>query len=90
MAYLISRTAGGKRYFYLAQYTSKEKYTTCKYQLLYHFGNTQIAFERLTLWILDNSFIPKELLELGTTIDDIEDWKEKIEKHTKGASLWHS
>ncbi|MDA2526367.1 hypothetical protein [Bacillus cereus group sp. BfR-BA-01319] len=90
MAYLTSRTAGGKRYFYLSEHISKTEFATCREKILYRFGNAQIALERLSLWILDNSFTPKELIELGITIDDIKNWKEKIEKHMKGASLWHS
>ncbi|MCU5727970.1 hypothetical protein [Bacillus toyonensis] len=78
MAYLISKTAGGKRYFYLAQYSSKEKYTTCKYKLLYSFGNERIALERLSLWALDRTFIPEELKELGISFEDVKRFREKV------------
>jgi len=78
LAYLISKTAGGKRYFYLAQYSSKEKYTTCKYKLLYSFGNERIALERLSLWALDRTFIPEELKELGISLEDVKKFREKV------------
>ncbi|KAB2397741.1 MULTISPECIES: hypothetical protein [Bacillus cereus group] len=80
MAYLISKKSSGKRYFYIAQYTGKQPYSSTKYKNIYPIGNQKIALERLTLWILDNSFIPNELIEIGTSLDDIKNWKERVEK----------
>ncbi|EOO91744.1 hypothetical protein IGQ_06017, partial [Bacillus cereus IS195] len=39
------------------------------------------------LWILDNNFIPKELIEIGISIDDIKNWKERVENIIKRYSL---
>ncbi|MGM2776452.1 hypothetical protein [Bacillus cereus group sp. Bce015] len=54
---------------------------------MYSLGNARIALERLTLWILDNSFIPEEVIELGISIDDIEKWREKVENIIKRYAL---
>ncbi|HDR8066622.1 TPA: hypothetical protein QCY66_005669 [Bacillus cereus] len=86
MAYLTSKTAGGKRYFYLAQYTGKEKYTACKYKYLYSFGNERIALERLSLWALDRTFIPEELKELGISLEDVKKFRERVVELVKKVS----
>ncbi|MFJ6291604.1 hypothetical protein ACIQHT_32740, partial [Bacillus thuringiensis] len=54
---------------------------------IYSIGNERITLERLTLWILDNSFIPSELIKIGISIDDIENWREKVENTIKRYSL---
>uniref|UniRef100_UPI001F58F4DA hypothetical protein n=1 Tax=Bacillus cereus group sp. BfR-BA-01319 TaxID=2920296 RepID=UPI001F58F4DA len=59
------------------------EFATCREKILYRFGNAQIALERLSLWILDNSFTPKEVIELGITIDEIEKWRGKLENTIK-------
>jgi hypothetical protein len=86
LAYLTSKTAGGKRYFYLAQYTGKEEYTTCRYKYLYSFGNERVALERLSLWALDRTFIPEELKELGISLEDVKKYKEKVVQLLKKVS----
>lgn len=78
MAYLINTKAQGKKYFYVAQYVGEQDFTEKKYKHIYAIGNETLAFERLSLWLLDNSFIPKELIEVGIQISDIEDWKERV------------
>lgn len=78
LAYLTSTKSQGKRYFYLAQYTGKRPYTKNKHIHIYNFGNENIALERMTLWLMDNKFIPKELIELGIQISDIENWLERV------------
>ncbi|MEC0304803.1 hypothetical protein, partial [Terribacillus saccharophilus] len=61
---------------------------TCKQsERIYSIGNERITLERLTLWILDNSFIPNELIKIGISIDDIENWREKVENTIKRYSL---
>ncbi|MGG1152283.1 hypothetical protein [Bacillus wiedmannii] len=87
MAYLISTKSQGKRYFYLAQYTGKRPYTKKKYIHIYNFGNENRAFERMSLWLMDNNFIPNELIKIGISIDDIENWRKKVENTIKRYSL---
>lgn len=82
LAYLVSTKSQGKRYFYLAQYTGKRPYTKKKYIHIYNFGNENRAFERMSLWLMDNNFIPKELIELGIQISDIENWRERVKQTT--------
>lgn len=82
MAFLTSIKAKGRRYFYLAQYTGGKSYSKKRYKHIYSFGNEKIAFERFSLWSLDSSFIPKELLEVGIQISHIEDWKERVKNTT--------
>lgn len=33
------------------------------------------------MWLLDNNRIPKELIEIGVSINDVKYWYEKVEKH---------
>lgn len=82
LAYLTSKKVNGKRYFYVAKYTGKQLYysSTYKYRYIFSFGNQQVAFERLTLWLLDNRFIPEELIEMGISIDELKHWHERIEQ----------
>jgi hypothetical protein len=87
LAYLTNAKSQGKRYFYIAKYIGKQDFTTKKSKHMYSLGNARIALERLTLWILDNSFIPEEVIELGISIDDIEKWREKVENIIKRYAL---
>lgn len=84
--YLTSTTANGRRYFYLARYTGKKAHTVKKYENFYKFGNEQVTLDRFSLWILDNDLIPKELLILGISIEDVKKWKEKVVEFKKKAS----
>ncbi len=61
----------------------KKPYTCKQSERIYSIGNERITLERLTLWILDNSFIPSELIKIGISIDDIENWREKVENTIK-------
>ena len=57
---------------------------TCKQsERIYSIGNERITLERLTLWILDNSFIPSELIKIGISIDDIETGEKSRKYHKK-------
>ncbi|KAA0790184.1 hypothetical protein [Bacillus sp. BB56-3] len=87
MAFLTNYKANGKRYFYVEKYVGKKPYTCKQSQRIYSIGNERITLERLTLWILDNSFIPNELIKIGISIDDIENWREKVENTIKRYSL---
>ncbi|HDR8043308.1 TPA: hypothetical protein QCZ17_005707 [Bacillus cereus] len=87
MAHLTNIKAQGRRYFYVTKYVGKQEFTTKTCKHIYSLGNARIALERLTLWILDNNFIPKELIEIGISIDDIKNWKERVENIIKRYSL---
>lgn len=84
--YLTSTKANGRRYFYLAKYTGKKEHTVKKYENVYKFGNEKIALDRFSLWILDNSFIPDELLSLGVSIEDVKKWKDRVVEFIREAS----
>lgn len=81
--FLTSTTAAGKRYFYLAQYVGGRSYSKKRYKHIYNFGNEKVAFERFSLWSLDNSFIPPELILLGVTKECVKKWKNKVVELTK-------
>lgn len=36
----------------------------------------------MSLWLMDNNFIPKEIIELGIQISDIENWRERVKQTT--------
>ncbi|ETE88990.1 TPA: hypothetical protein QCV86_005368 [Bacillus thuringiensis] len=76
----------GKRYFYLTRYIGKQTNTKSQYERFYSFGNENVALERLSLWMLDNSFIPKELVELGISRKDLIKWKERVLEKKQAAS----
>lgn len=78
VAYLNSTKAAGNRYFYLSIYTGKKEHTCKKYENIYSFGNQNVALERLSLWLLDNNFIPKELIDLGISGEDVIKWRSKV------------
>jgi hypothetical protein len=78
VAYLNSTKAAGNRYFYLSRYTGKKEHTCKKYENIYSFGNQNVALERLSLWLLDKTFIPKELLDLGISDEDVIRWRGKV------------
>ncbi|WP_242228698.1 XisI protein [Bacillus cereus group sp. BfR-BA-01323] len=78
MAFLQCFKSQGKRYFYLTRYTGKQTDTRSQYERFYSFGNENVALERLSLWTLDTSFIPNELVKLGISREDIVKWKEKV------------
>lgn len=78
MAYLNSTKAAGNRYFYLSRYTGKKEHTCKKYENIYSFGNQNVALERLSLWLLDQNFMPKELVDLGISHEDISRWRSKV------------
>ncbi|MED2555877.1 hypothetical protein P4218_08140 [Bacillus thuringiensis] len=79
MAFLTNYKANGKRYFYVEKYVGKKPYTCKQSERIYSIGN-----ERITL---DNSFIPNELIKIGISINDIENWREKVENTIKRYSL---
>ncbi|MDA2113710.1 hypothetical protein PDN13_32435, partial [Bacillus cereus] len=60
--------------------------TKSQYERFYSFGNENVALERLSLWMLDNSFIPKELIELGISKKDLIKWKERVLEKKQAAS----
>ncbi len=72
----------GNIYFYVAQYIGTQKYYSkkSKYRYIYSIGNQKIALERIAMWILDNNRIPKELIEIGVSINDVKYWYEKAQK----------
>ncbi|MGE7191985.1 hypothetical protein [Lysinibacillus fusiformis] len=53
---------------------SKEKRT-----YLYSFGNRKKALAQLDSWENDLGIIPKELTELGYSLEDVKKWKQEIE-----------
>ncbi|PFJ18283.1 hypothetical protein COD67_12985 [Bacillus cereus] len=83
MAFLTNFKAKGRRYFYIEKYVGGKPLDCRQSERVYSIGNERIALERLSLWILDNSFIPKEVIDLGISIDDIENWREKVENTIK-------
>lgn len=87
MAFLTNFKAKGKRYFYIEKYVGGKPIDCRQSERVYSIGNERIALERLSLWILDNSFIPNEVIKLGISIDDIENWREKVENTIKKYSL---
>jgi len=78
VAYLNSTKAAGNRYFYLSRYIGKKEHTCKKYENFYSFGNQNVALERLSLWLLDKDFMPKELVDLGISHEDISRWRSKV------------
>ncbi|MCU5197926.1 hypothetical protein OCE52_24325 [Bacillus mobilis] len=86
MAFLTSVKASGRRYYYLGKYTGKTLNNQKGYEHFYNFGNEKVALERLSLWMLDNSFIPVELIELGISKDDVIKWKNKVLEAIQTAS----
>lgn len=78
VAFLTSVKAGKRRYYYLGKYTGKTQTNQKGYEHCYNFGNENVALERLSLWMLDNSFIPKELIDLGISKEDVIKWKNKV------------
>ncbi|PEC10162.1 hypothetical protein COC65_13155 [Bacillus thuringiensis] len=82
MAYLTMKKVKGNIYFYVAQYIGTQKYYSkkSKYKYIYSIGNQKIALERIAMWILDNNRIPKELIEIGVSINDVKYWYEKAQK----------
>ncbi|HDR6822698.1 TPA: hypothetical protein QCV77_006348 [Bacillus thuringiensis] len=87
MAFLTNCKAQGRRYFYIEKYVGGKPIDCRQSERVYSIGNERIAFERLNLWVLNNSFIPEEVIELGISIDDIEKWKEKVENTIKRYAL---
>ncbi|MED2717182.1 hypothetical protein P4159_29625 [Bacillus thuringiensis] len=89
MAYIISKKVKGNIYFYVAQYVGTQPYYSkqYKYKCIYAIGNQKIALERIAMWLLDNNRIPKELLEIGVSINDVKYWYEKVEKTLQNYSL---
>ncbi|KAB2397742.1 MULTISPECIES: hypothetical protein [Bacillus cereus group] len=87
MAFLTNFKAKGRRYFYIEKYVGGKPIDCRQSERVYSIGNERIALERLSLWILDNSFIPNEVIKLGISIDDIENWREKVENTIKKYSL---
>lgn len=87
MAFLTNNKAQGKRYFYIEKYIGGKPIDCRQSERVYSIGNQRIAFERLSLWILDNSYIPNEVIELGVSIDDIKKWREKVKNIIKKYSL---
>ncbi len=89
MAYVISKKVKGNIYFYVAQYVGTQPYYSkqYKYKCIYAIGNQKIALERIAMWLLDNNRIPKELLEIGVSINDVKYWYEKVEKTLQNYSL---
>ncbi|MDA2526366.1 hypothetical protein [Bacillus cereus group sp. BfR-BA-01319] len=83
MALLTNYKAHGKRYFYIEKYVRGRPIDCRQYERVYSIGNERIAFERLNLWVIDNRFIPEEVIELGITIDEIEKWRGKLENTIK-------
>ncbi|MEC3596994.1 hypothetical protein P4159_29620 [Bacillus thuringiensis] len=79
MAFLTNNKAQGKRYFYIEKYVGGKPIDCRQSERVYSIGNQRIAFERLNLWVIDNRFIPKEVIDLGITMNDIETWREKVE-----------
>ncbi|WP_436867067.1 hypothetical protein [Bacillus fungorum] len=87
MALLTNYKAQGKRYFYIEKYVGGKPIDCRQYERVYSIGNERITFERLNLWVIDNRFIPEEVIELGITIDEIEKWRRKIENTIKRYAL---
>ncbi|HFK1786755.1 TPA: hypothetical protein ACGXP4_006057 [Bacillus cereus] len=87
MAFLTNNKAQGRRYFYIEKYIGGKPIDCRQSERVYSIGNQRIAFERLSLWILDNSYIPNEVIELGVSIDDIKKWREKVKNIIKKHSL---
>jgi DNA relaxase NicK len=76
VAFLTSVKAG-KKILLFRKYTGKTQTNQKGYEHCYNFGNENVALERLSLWMLDNSFIQK-LIDLGISKEDVIKEKNKV------------
>ena len=64
--------AKGNRYLYLCCYYSDELVTDRK--ILYSFGRTENALNKMQNWSKDFTLFPNELKALGCEKEDLDDW----------------
>lgn len=76
--FLMTIKSKGKVYIYLTAYEMSYKGLASR-KTLYGFGRNDIAAEKMYGWKEDFSTFPKELLELGCTQDDLNNWIQSIE-----------
>lgn len=78
IVYLTSSKTGNNTYFYLREYTKKQKMTSRKEKDLYSLGRLDKALDKVEMWLVYPGTLPKELRELGVTTEIVKGWKKKI------------
>lgn len=80
--YLEKVVSKGVGYYYLRKYLVREHYTTRKI-IVYKFGREEKALSNMYKWRAFASEFPKELIQLGCTSKDLENWIRYIETKIK-------
>ncbi|KIQ93618.1 hypothetical protein LH47_02299 [Anoxybacillus thermarum] len=79
MAYLSQVKSNGKQYIYLCMYVGTQQYSTRKERRVYSFGESKKALIRMKRWKRKFSEFPRELLDLGCGMKELEEWIQTIE-----------
>lgn len=76
--YLTKAKAGGKTYYYLAEYKKKEEHTARKERYIFSLGRFDKALKQIEIWTKYPMVFPEELMKLGFEVTDALAWKKKI------------
>ncbi|THD15772.1 hypothetical protein CI793_11215 [Anoxybacillus ayderensis] len=77
--YLSQVKSNGKRYIYLCMYVGTQEYSSRKEKRVYAFGEARRALVKMKRWKRRFTEFPQELLELGCSMKDLEQWIQTIE-----------
>ncbi|MBW7651333.1 hypothetical protein [Anoxybacillus sp. ST4] len=79
MAYLSQVKSNGRQYIYLCIYVGSQEYSTRKERRVYSFGEARRALIRMKRWKRKFSEFPRELLDLGCGMKELEEWIQTLE-----------
>ncbi|MBG9585551.1 hypothetical protein [Cytobacillus firmus] len=77
IGFIVRVKAKGKEYFYLRK-SIREKNDLIRKEKIYSFGHREKAIRRLQEWQNDIDQMPKELINLGYDLDDVQIWLNEI------------
>lgn len=77
IGFIVRVRAKGKEYFYLRK-SIREKNDLIRKEKIYSFGHREKAIRKLQEWQSDIDQMPKELINLGYDLDDVQVWLNEI------------
>lgn len=77
IGFIVRVRAKGKDYFYLRK-SIRDKNDLIRKEKIFSFGNREKAIRRLQDWQSDIDHMPKELINLGYDLDDVQVWLNEI------------
>jgi hypothetical protein len=76
--FLETAKAKGNKYIYLRSYAVKQH--SKNLETHYRFGRKEVAIRKLQHWREHFEELPSELLELGCTIDQLDNWIRRLDE----------